>query len=1379
MPTRVQKDGVWTPVDATLVRNAADGTYSPTATPNDVSLSGGGTGPLATLTDPAGHSMALTMPFALPAPSVSGDTALYASVLPGVDLSVSVTDQGGFSDVLIVHDAQAAANPLIKDLNLDASTQGLTLASTPSGGMEASTSDGTLAYTSPRPIMWDSSSTATAAPASQMQRAQSLDESVGAGGGTTVSSVDGPGAGAQVNEVAMTATSSTITLTPDASVLTDPDTRYPVFIDPYTNPWSPKSGHFAEVYSNAQCAGTPKYDTPQTNGEGVGYQRWGGDCGNGIERSYYAFDISDMHPVMNISQATFTAAATYAGSWDCSQNQPITLHTTGSISDSTDWNTRPGTLDGTYAPVTAHIPSASNPNSSCSNHTATFDVTPQAQTAADGDFNSWTVGLYGNEAQSDSNNDYLRFSTVIQLHVTYDVAPAVPTKLSMDPNPVNPSGACPGTGWIGATTYSSAGSNVHLHATVTANVTDELVSAEYHVWDNKTDSGDGTGASMGDPSSGYLASGQDADVLIGFTLKDGHAYGWNVHAKDNSPAHLTSANADSCHFDTDFTPPDTPDIGSNPSFPRVGGGSPNPIVYAGIGHTTTFPISAQDGAPADTCTLGSCLSSGVDHFLWRLDSQPTTSTGTSVAVTATSGGVASATASGIPITTWGVHTLYVVAVDKAGNLSQAPASYTFTVPWDPNTKITPGDISGDGVADLLGTTSTGDLELIPGDNDPAQTAKPAQTGPLTGTPPAITGPVTVSTAADSPDAANGTDWRDYLIAHRGNLKGGDYDDLLAYNLKTNQLYAIKNDLDPADGGGTYSTYPGFLGKRAPDVLNRPDCDSTGIIPANRCGGAGYNSTTPWDIAQLVAPGDVTRNGSYPALITVENKQLWFYQISSGPSLVYPTLLGDGDWSGLDLITPGTVASGAKGTYTLWARDKASGTLYTYPLTLDANGLPPLLHAPVRTPLTSALTTTAGGTLCLDDSKSATTNHNPIQIYTCNGSRAQRFAYLSDGSLRVLGKCLDVTDSGTTNGTLVQLYTCNNTGAQQWTAGPSGSLLNPQSGKCLDDPDSSTTNGTQVEIYTCNNTPAQNWTSSAPTGWNTNPATALAPVLPSVDYPTVASPGDVNSPAGDPDGNPDLYATDTNGRLTEYPGAAPTGTTATFGATANLGNVTNTATHWWNLNDGAAAGTTATDRAAGLSAKLTGAAGWATGTARGTVLNLTGTTGYAATSGPAVDTTGSFTVSAWVKLNSLTSNSTFVSQSDDPSVGAANGFQLYYSSGRQVWAFNRKDDDTTSTSFSAAYGAKATTGQWTHLVGVYDADTDQLSLYVNGSLSATETYDGTTWNATGPVQIGRRLYQGAYGEYANAQISNVRIYNTALPPADASATSDNPTLTQID
>ncbi|MET8975989.1 LamG domain-containing protein [Streptomyces sp. NPDC004539] len=321
------------------------------------------------------------------------------------------------------------------------------------------------------------------------------------------------------------------------------------------------------------------------------------------------------------------------------------------------------------------------------------------------------------------------------------------------------------------------------------------------------------------------------------------------------------------------------------------------------------------------------------------------------------------------------------------------------------------------------------------------------------------------------------------------------------------------------------------------------------------------------------------------------------------------------------------------------------------------------------------------------------------------------------------------------------------------------------------------NGTQARLYTCNNSAAQNWTSSTPTGWNAHPATALSVVLPRHDYPTAASPGDVNSATGGPDGKPDLYATDAAGQLTEYPGAAPSGTTAGFADPVSLGTVTDTATHRWNLTDGT--GTTASDSTGNAPATLTGGASWTTDADRGPALNLNGSTAYAATTGPGVDTSAGFTVSAWVKLNSLSgANSTFVSQSDDPSVGAANGFQLYYSSGAGLWAFGRHDDDTTSTAFTAAYGAKAVAGRWTHLVGVHDADAGQLLLYVDGHLSATKTYTGTAWNAAGPLQFGRRLYQGTYGEYANGRLSDVRLYTTALPPADAAAPGGSPTLTQL-
>jgi chitinase len=124
------------------------------------------------------------------------------------------------------------------------------------------------------------------------------------------------------------------------------------------------------------------------------------------------------------------------------------------------------------------------------------------------------------------------------------------------------------------------------------------------------------------------------------------------------------------------------------------------------------------------------------------------------------------------------------------------------------------------------------------------------------------------------------------------------------------------------------------------------------------------------------------------------------------------------------------------------------------------------------------TTTAGAItgyqgLCLDDRSASTTNFNPVQVYTCNGTNAQQWTAGSNGSLQTMGKCLDVNAAGTANGTKVDLYDCNGTGAQVWQAQSNGELLNPASGKCLDDTGYGGS-GTQVQIWSCAGTANQIW-----------------------------------------------------------------------------------------------------------------------------------------------------------------------------------------------------------------------------------------------------------------------------------------------------------------
>jgi hypothetical protein len=113
-------------------------------------------------------------------------------------------------------------------------------------------------------------------------------------------------------------------------------------------------------------------------------------------------------------------------------------------------------------------------------------------------------------------------------------------------------------------------------------------------------------------------------------------------------------------------------------------------------------------------------------------------------------------------------------------------------------------------------------------------------------------------------------------------------------------------------------------------------------------------------------------------------------------------------------------------------------------------------------------------LCLDDRGAITTDFNPIQVYTCNGTDAQQWTVEPNDTLEVLGKCLDVDGAGTANGTTVDLYDCNGTGAQDWVPQSNGSLVNPNSGKCLDDTGYGGS-GTQVQIWACTGNSNQEWT----------------------------------------------------------------------------------------------------------------------------------------------------------------------------------------------------------------------------------------------------------------------------------------------------------------
>jgi hypothetical protein len=112
--------------------------------------------------------------------------------------------------------------------------------------------------------------------------------------------------------------------------------------------------------------------------------------------------------------------------------------------------------------------------------------------------------------------------------------------------------------------------------------------------------------------------------------------------------------------------------------------------------------------------------------------------------------------------------------------------------------------------------------------------------------------------------------------------------------------------------------------------------------------------------------------------------------------------------------------------------------------------------------------------CLENKDGTVAAGNKIQLGTCDSSTKQVWQWQGDMSMRVQDYCLDVQNSGTSPGAIVQLWSCNGTGAQRWYR-VGNTLKNPNSNLCLDTVGGASANGTGVQISTCNGSAAsQQW-----------------------------------------------------------------------------------------------------------------------------------------------------------------------------------------------------------------------------------------------------------------------------------------------------------------
>ncbi|GAB1688834.1 beta-1,3-glucanase family protein [Krasilnikovia sp. M28-CT-15] len=112
--------------------------------------------------------------------------------------------------------------------------------------------------------------------------------------------------------------------------------------------------------------------------------------------------------------------------------------------------------------------------------------------------------------------------------------------------------------------------------------------------------------------------------------------------------------------------------------------------------------------------------------------------------------------------------------------------------------------------------------------------------------------------------------------------------------------------------------------------------------------------------------------------------------------------------------------------------------------------------------------------CVDVPGSNFSDGVQLQMYTCNNTNAQKWAFNAGRLEGQNGKCMDVSGGGTANGTLIQIANCSTNPAQQFTLTAAGDLVNPQSNRCLDIKDWNGNDGAKVQIWDCAGSANQRW-----------------------------------------------------------------------------------------------------------------------------------------------------------------------------------------------------------------------------------------------------------------------------------------------------------------
>ncbi|GAA0616807.1 SGNH hydrolase [Kribbella sandramycini] len=626
-PVRVQQGGKWRGIDTTL-KLGADGTVAPVAAAVGMTFSGGGDVPMVSVAEGKG-SVTVHWPGKLPEPTLAGNTATYAEVLPGVDLKL-IAEADTYIQTLVVRDAAAAKNPALAALKLNVTAQNLALKVGNDGRVTATGVDGKEVFVSSAARMWDSESDPKVGPSPTAATA----------------------GGAEVDEIRTTAKATAsvgsqsveMLLTPDAAALTGPDVKYPLYIDPH---FARNRENWTEVTSNPDWS--PKWRTPDPVRVGRCYNRKGQCGGTWTARSYFNVWTGDLKIRPNGTRPKIFSKAYIVGqlhsSHNCENPEPTQLWAAGDFNSGTRWG----------GPAARYLNTQwSNAQVDCGGGRAVkFDPGNFIEEGIDNGWNWLNFGLIAPQEDNDLQWKVFDNNPVLEVEFAYPPNKAYDLRVS---------GAVNCNGKIVTPEARPA-----FFAKATDNNDPPLNPALwFHVWtaDEKRDVGSGGGTRISSGTEGGWREPND--------LGNGD-YKFRVYV-DNNPGHPHNMNAgysDWFHFTTRSRGPAVaPTVEPSADYPKGYWGTPygapgNLVVNASgasniVGYTYTFNGSGTATRPGTTSCAYNRVFGLNGGWIPHSDNAPNV----------------------IPIPATmspGFHTVHVQSFDDAHNLSPESAAYTFYV----------------------------------------------------------------------------------------------------------------------------------------------------------------------------------------------------------------------------------------------------------------------------------------------------------------------------------------------------------------------------------------------------------------------------------------------------------------------------------------------------------------------------------------------------------------------------------------------------------------------------------------------------------------------------------------------------------------------------